>query len=154
MKFYVYNSKFELLRSSVAEFPALTVCPNYDSAYKKDFLNEYGITTKEIRALNFPSTINMTVAEFYEQATHSLQDIVSNVEIKTLRKLENKNGTTFYFFYGNDDSIDNSSQNIKMAEEYWKDRVNHTHFGQCFTFIPPKWLKDLQVCSTSEVFHK
>ena len=59
--------------SATAEFPALTICPDFDVAFKQDFLTLHKVMPNELRELNVPSSINMSFAEFYQLATHDLE---------------------------------------------------------------------------------
>ena len=70
MKFQKEDNYFS---SSVAEFPAITICPDYNIGFRTDFLSVYGTTANAVRKLNFPNIINMTFAEFYNLATLDLQ---------------------------------------------------------------------------------
>ena len=55
--------------------------------------------------------------------------------------------SSFEFIFGAEIDPDKSSYVISNAERFWK-IVNYTTMGQCFTFVPPHWIKLLQVfCS-------
>ena len=67
------SKKENYFSSSVAEFPAITICPDFNIGFRTDFLKAYGTTANEVRKLNVPDLINMTFAEFYNLATLDLQ---------------------------------------------------------------------------------
>ena len=50
------------------------------------------------------------------------------------------------FVFGNRSTkvTQNDSIVIYHSEQFWK-TVNYTTFGQCFTFVPPIWVKALLV---------
>ena len=138
-----------LFSSSIAEFPALSVCPAYHMAYKEDFLQKYNTTAKNMRKLDYPSSINMTAAEFHKQATHSLEEIVSKTQVKTSKKHPGTQFIKFNFVYGKvkDANEEKYSETMTLgeAEKYWKKGLNYTVLGQCYSFVPPDWIKVLKV---------
>ena len=52
--------------------------------------------------------------------------------------------SSFEFIFGAEIDPGKSSYVISNAERFWK-IVNYTTMGQCFTFVPPHWIKLLQV---------
>ena len=77
----------------MAIFPSLTICPDYDVAYKRDILAKYNTTVKKVRNLHFPNLTkhNITTREFFKIATFNLTEIVSKVDISTLHKFKDSN---------------------------------------------------------------
>lgn len=72
-RYLEFQKKDNYFSSSVAEFPAITICPDYNIGFRTDFLNAYGTTANEVRKLNVPDIINITFAEFYNLATLDLK---------------------------------------------------------------------------------
>ena len=131
----------------------MTICPDYESGFKEDFLEKYNLTADDIRELNFPILEKMSAAEFYDKVTFSLKDIVSKTKIRTIHprekmsyELDESKITSFDFVYGNEkmNSDDDVVQTIHNAENYWTS-VNYLKLGKCFTFSPPDWIKKLEV---------
>ena len=116
-------------------------------------MEKYDATANDIRNLNFPSSAKMTAAEFYDKVTFSIQEMVSKTKIRTIHprakmsyELDESKITSFDFIYGNEKmNSDEGSQSINNAEKYWT-AVNYMKLGRCFTFTPPKWIKELEVC--------
>ena len=128
-----------------AEFPAITICPNYEIAFKSDILKAYGSSAKDIRQLKFPKT-NLTSLEFYQKVSHSLTDIVTKVSIRFKQKINNK--YQLYTLY--DPNVYTGVQNgsnvmyVPILDVQWMVQ-NHLPFGRCFTFHVPFWLQLMQV---------
>ena len=43
----------DIVSANTAEFPAITICPEYDQAFKNVILKQYNMTIKDIRNLKF-----------------------------------------------------------------------------------------------------
>ena len=102
----------------------MTICPDYESGFKEDFLEKYNLTADDIRELNFPILEKMSAAEFYDKVTFSLKDIVSKTKIRTIHprekmsyELDESKITSFDFVYGNEkmNSDDDVVQTIHNA---------------------------------------
>ena len=132
-----------------AEFPAITICPNYEIAFKSDILKAYGSSAKDIRQLKFPKT-NLTSLEFYQKVSHSLTDIVTKVAIRFKQKINNK--YQLYTLY--DPNVYTGVQNgsnvmyVPILDVQWMVQ-NHLPFGRCFTFHVPLWLQLMQVSNAA-----
>jgi hypothetical protein len=128
-----------------AEFPAITICPNYEIAFKSDILKAYGSSAKDIRQMKFPKT-NLTSLEFYQKVSHNLTDIVTKVSIRFKQKINNK--YQLYSLY--DPNVYNEVQNgsnvmyVPIHNGQWIVQ-NWLHVGRCFTFHVPLWLQLMQV---------
>ena len=57
-----------------------------------------------------------------------------------------KGHSSFEFIFGTKPGVEKSASVISNADRFWK-IVNYTTMGQCFTFVPPHWIKLLQVFS-------
>ena len=115
-------------------------------------MKKHDVTADDIRSLNFPSSAKMSAEEFYDKATFSIKEMVSKTEIRTIHpkekisyELGGSKTTSFNFIYGNK-SLNSGEgvHTINNAEKYWT-AVNYMKLGKCFTFIPPKWIKELEV---------
>ena len=132
-----------------AEFPAITICPNYEIAYKSDILETYGISAYDIRQLNFPKTKdqNLTSLEFFQKVSHSLTDIISKVSIRFKKKINSK--YQLYSLYDPNAyiGVQNGSNvmHVPILEGQWMVQNHFTSFGRCFTYHVPLWLQILQV---------
>ena len=131
------------------EFPAITICPNFDIAYKSNILQVYNSSAMDIRNLKFPGTKheNMTSLDFFQKVTHSLTDILSKLSIRLKTKIDNKYNlfTLYDSSYHNYLKNDSNQMYIPISDGHWIIQ-NYLPFGRCFTFHVPRWLKLLQVC--------
>ena len=134
-----------------AEFPAITICPNYEIAFKSDILKAYGSSAKDIRQLKFPKT-NLTSLEFYQKVSHSLTDIISKVSIRVKKKINRE--YQLYSLY--DPNVYNEVQNgsnvmyVPIYNGQWIVQ-NWLHVGRCFTFHVPLWLQLMQVFTPTRI---
>jgi hypothetical protein len=73
--------------TGITEFPAFTVCPDFNAAYKGGLLDTCGLTVAQIRHMQFPSNLKMSSEDFFELVTYELEELVANVYVKTNSKL-------------------------------------------------------------------
>ena len=114
-------------------FIGLTVCPAYNSAYKEDVLEEYGLTKKEYRnsgdylpkdRKRYNDTWENPGTEIFNQVTHGISDILRELVIQT----RNVNTSRFILnFNGGDDS-----EYVDVVTKHWPS------FGRCYSIIPKK----------------
>ena len=134
------------------EFPSLTICPDYDVAYKEDILKEYKISIREIRKLRFPDTKsqNLTSLDFFKLSTHNLTEIVTSMTIKTLKNYPPSTNFTKVTMYDvnklgvQNDTI--TTMKIPLNERHWTSQT-YLLFGRCFSFAIPKNQKQHGVSS-------
>ena len=90
--FYCFSSTQEVT------FPGLTICPDYFNAYKREILSQNGLNVKDIwNSIEFPQNLNGSLADFFEEITYDLEEIVYSVEVGTGIKLYGTNETSFKF---------------------------------------------------------
>ena len=99
----------------------------------------------------------MTAAEFYDNASHSLKELLNYIEVRTYAKSEEDGQKLPWFIFvlsRNDTDIykhskvpldkNNTSKIYYDSEKYFV-LQNYSQFGQCFTFVVPKEVKNLTV---------
>ena len=131
-----------------AEFPALTICPDYYEAFKKEELLNLKISKKDIRKFNFtnfPSN-NLTTYEQYDKVTHNLQDIIEQFTIAVIEPFETGDRKLTRFTYSNDnDEVHDSRDRVeKINEKDWI-RQYYQVFGKCYTYEMPEMLRKSEV---------
>ena len=130
---YETSISLDVKSSAETEFPAFTICPQYEEAYKKDILSQYGSDSAAIRGLNFPKNVNMSANDFFDMVTYSISEIVKSGEIKVSNK--EKPGK----------KPGEGKIPIIVDDSTW---ISQTYilFGRCYTYaVPDKYVK-------SEVF--
>ena len=95
---YLFSNPFSSA-DETAEFPALTICPDYHVAYDRYFLNQFNTTVANMRKLDFPNNTNMTAAEFYDNASHSLKELLNYIEVRTYAKSEEDDQKLPWFIF-------------------------------------------------------
>ena len=149
---YVHTFIFFLYSIESVEFPTLTVCPDYFPAYKPGVLHKYGMTTKDIKNFNYPSNITKSISEIYHQSSHSIEELIEQIEISTMKKLNDSGTNRFYMNFsgklGNSYFEGSAYFLAQNNHEYFWSVKNNTIFGQCFSMKTPKWILDLKVSKT------
>ena len=134
------------------EFPTLTVCPDYTPAYKPEILHKYGMTTKDIKNFNYPSNITKSISEIYHQASHSIEELIEQIEISTIKKVNDSGANRFYLEFNSKVTksyLEGSAYFLAQNDhEYFWSVKNTTNFGQCYSMKTPKWILDLKVSKT------
>ena len=101
-----------------AEFPSMTICPHYNSAYRRELLRDHQLDVEDLRrGLKFPkfntsstSTTTMTsLSSAFHRVTFEWHELVDRIAIKSGAKLANTNYTIFVFARRNDTSVDRGS---------------------------------------------
>ena len=83
-------------RSSIADFPSMTICPDYTVAYKTDVLAKYNVTDSDIRKFRFPKLKNLTSLEFYRMVTFELNEVLKDMFIGCAYKIKGSEVNSFY----------------------------------------------------------
>jgi hypothetical protein len=86
--------------SSLVTFPEITICPHFLQAYKSSKLSQYEMKADDMRKrFIFPKGLpqNKSLANFFEEVTHDLDDIVDSLIVTTNFKWEGTNFTNFMF---------------------------------------------------------
>ena len=65
----------------MADFPSMTICPDYGVAYKTEILSKYNVTASDIRKFRFPKLKNMTSLEFFRMVTFELDEVLMDMFI-------------------------------------------------------------------------
>ena len=126
---YETSISLDVKSTAETEFPAFTICPQYEEAYKKDILSQYGSDPGKIRDLIFPKNANMSANDFFEMVTYSVNEIVKSVEIKVSNK--EKPGKN-----SGEDEVP-----IIIDDSTW---ISQTYilFGRCYTYaVPDEYVK-------------
>ena len=135
--------------SELAEFPAFTICPDYDVAYKVSVLEKYNTKPNDMREFNYPKSINKSFVHFFEEVTNSKSDLIKNIEIETKRKLSGTNYSEFIYMFGNQNHnnvvLPIYMKTIFQLENFLDTKNYSTIFGRCYTFKVPHEVSLLQV---------
>ena len=126
---YETSISLDVRSTAETEFPAFTICPQYEEAYKKDILSQYGSDPGKIRDLIFPKNVNMSANEFFEMVTYSVSEIVKSGKIKVSNK--EKPGEN-----PGEDTIP-----MIVDDSTW---ISQTYilFGRCYTYsVPDEYVK-------------
>lgn len=139
----------ENVRTSNAEFPSLTLCPDYGVAYKESILNQYGLSPSDMRNFRFPNVSNMTSFEFYMLVTYDLNEVLEDMFIDATNYVPGTNYTRMFFSDVENlghptESIDDHVMVLNFSYPQWKTQYYKT-FGRCFTLDIPQWIKDTRV---------
>ena len=79
-------------------FPALTVCPEYDAAFKGDVLSKYNVSKSNFRRrFTYPKNLTTTLTDFFYDATYSLEEMVEEFYINTNDKLPGTDKSVFWY---------------------------------------------------------
>ena len=87
----------DIINSEQAEFPVMTICPNYFDAYNGDVLQMYNTSASEIRQCIFPQTLDISSYEFYDLVTHELNETLISVLINVKHELK-QDGRKYHKF--------------------------------------------------------
>ena len=119
-------------------FIEFTVCPAYESAYKGNVLNQYGLTKSEYRnkGMFYPRANGTDVdpRSLFLNATHDVKDIFLKIIMKTL----SYDIPLFEVDFTNDEDY---SKNISISTKYYE------HFGRCYSMHPTGEVLKLGVTS-------
>ena len=83
-----------------ATFPSITICPDYENAYKRDILAKFRISVDDFRRkLKFPepSKESESLGSLFLNVTHDLDEIIAKIIFATGRKVPNTNFSFFFF---------------------------------------------------------
>ena len=107
-------------------FIDFTVCPAYESAYKENVLQYYGLTTDDYRknGIFYPTRNgnNIDPRLMFLNVTHDLHDIFFKIKMTTL--------SYDVPVYVIDFSEGNVSSNISITTKFYH------HFGRCYSIHP------------------
>ena len=127
-----------------AEIPTLTICPSFDSAFKRAVLNEtYGLLPDNVRNFSFPSQVQS--AQFYDEVTHNITDLVQQITIKTKDIYPEHDSLYIDLEFHNSGIVFPGP--LKMKPEKWFKKMAWHTFGYCISFEIPPEIKKLNVRS-------
>ena len=137
-----------IINSEQAEFPVMTICPNYFDAYNGDVLQMYNTSASEIRQCIFPQTLDISSYEFYDLVTHELNETLISVLIKVKHELKG-NGRKYHKVQYSFEVPDKPKNYILYLQLDWKNWTvqKYESFGKCFTFKVPEFLRQSQIRS-------
>ena len=118
----------DVLSTGESEFPAFTICPDYDVAYKSNILSQYDSNPDSMRKIQFPKSIDMSAKDFFELVTYSLEEILDSMTIRVTDKSENN---TNYI-------------SVSIESNEWKSRT-YLLFGRCYTYKMSTKIRELKV---------
>ena len=127
-----------------AEIPTLSICPSFDSAFKRTVLNEtFGLLPDNVRNFSFPPQVQSV--QFYEKVTHSITDLIQQITIKT--KEHYPGHDSLYIDLKFNDSGIVFPDTLEIKPERWFKKMAWHKFGYCFSFEMPPEIKKLNVRS-------
>ncbi len=167
---YFYNFLPEF-STGVTTFPAFTICPDFDHAYKKDVLARFGLTLNNVRKEGkFPPNLQRNGQNFVDLITHNLTELVAgkksqNIIFKKImfsligmlvfagRKEQGTNYTLFSFYNQNYEQqpMDQltpiyGKKVLPLTLDDWTTKY-YQLLGRCFTYTVPDWIRSLNVRS-------
>ena len=118
-------SSSRMYSTAFAEFPTLSICPDYFDSYNEDILKEYNVSTKDIREFKFPNT-TLNTLQFFQLATRDLTEILDELILKFYQEVDPETGQ---------DSMNFSNPDT----DYWIQH-NWNTLGRCYSFnLPEKY---------------
>ena len=127
-----------------AEIPTLSICPSFDSAFKKTVLNKtFGLLPDNVRNFSFPPQVQSV--QFYEKVTHNITDLIQQITIKT-KELYAGHDSLYIDLKFNDSGIV-FPNTLEIKPEKWFKKMACHKFGYCISFEMPPEIKKLNVRS-------
>jgi hypothetical protein len=118
---------------STTSFPVMSICPSYP--YKLDKLREHGLDVRsdiQWDAVWVSNRSQVSPREFYDDVTHSIEEILSRVEIYAAAEM---NGTNIFELRGN---YTLCGQDLYKTLPYY-------YNGDCFALVMPDCLLDIGI---------
>ena len=147
---------FNHCSTSTANFPHITLCPDYQYAYKEDILELYNSTPSQIRNSLYPKVQNMTSYEFHDFVTYELEEVLDSMEISVSNPLVKKNGSSYKVQYLPDPDtsrIWESKFTLGFDPQDWTTQRYKT-FGRCYSFKVPKFIQRAKIEDIAMVFKR
>ena len=109
-----------------AEFPALSICPDYDQAYKSEALKQFGIIANDVRNFRF-SKFNGSESTFnqYEKVTFDIDEVIEDFTI-TMRQPITDTTHVIVFFVN-----DTEKWRAKVSNRVKVMKLNGRHTEEC-----------------------
>ena len=125
-------------------FLELTICPEYEYAYKEDLLNSYGMNKRKYRSGTFFSLRNQATGQdlraIFNSITYDVDEILHKIKFYTKKRLNPSNSKTFAtinFEYSN------FTKHIDVTTKYSRT------LGRCFGIRPKEHILKLGVTKIS-----
>ena len=112
-----------------AEFPSITICPDYFEAYNETIIDEYNRTADDIRHFRYPDS-RINSLEFFELITHDLQHVLEDLVL--------------YFDEIDPDTGEDRREISNLDEVSWSQK-NWITLGRCYSFNLPLDFRKLKV---------
>ena len=108
----------------------MTICPDYQTAYKTDVLARYNVTASDIRKFRFQRLKNLTSSEFFRMVTFDLNEVLKDMHIEGAYRIKGSRVTSFY--------LAEKWQNGDHPTEFFDDDIMHLNYRYQMpkTFIP------------------
>ena len=113
----------------MAEFPTFTICPSFHKTYKRELLNQDGLSVKDMYIRNFPKDKDSLA--YLKRVTHNVSELIKSI---TFRLADYKDGGLGITYDSDTDLLQNTVESN-----------DHSLFGRCFSLIVPQEIKDLKV---------
>ena len=139
--------------TSTANFPHITLCPDYQYAYKEDILKLYDSSPSKIRDSLYPKVQNMTSYEFHDFVTFDLEEVLDFMEISVTNPLSMKNGSFYKVQYLPDPDTSDSKFSLGFDHKDWTTQRYKT-FGRCYSFKAPKFIQRAKIEDIAMVFKR
>ena len=164
-KFLYAFSNFDF-SSGYHDFPVLTICRDFDFAYKQDVVTkafekvknpnkerdpkpekeELDTFLEDVRNYNFPQSEKGNEYDFFEKSTYDLEEILKNIKFETMKLSSTINEFVCDpedCFYGKEIGEKNRIR-LEKNHKLWN-QVNNKNFGRCYSFQVPKDVSRLEV---------
>lgn len=116
-------------------FIELTICPSYESAYREEVLNAYGMDKEKYRGKGVYSPSNnskgMELRSIFNNVTYDIDELLFRISIRT----NSQQNRSFDFEFDGKDFM----EHIDVITKYYH------HFGRCFSLHPKKHILSLGV---------
>ena len=139
--------------TSTANFPHITLCPDYQYAYKEDILELYNSSPSQIRNSLYPKVQNLTSYEFHDFVTYELEEVLDSMEISVTNPLAMKNGSFYKVQYLPDPDTSESKFALGFDHQDWTTQRYKT-FGRCYSFKAPKFIQRAKIEDIAMVFKR
>ena len=116
----------------MAEFPVFKICPSFDKSYKREILQQDGLSVKDMYSRNFPK--DKASLAYLKRVTHNVSELIKSISFKLA---DNKDGGLVITY----DSESDLDHNTKEEND-----GHGGYFGHCFSLKVPQEIQNLKVC--------
>ena len=140
-------SSSKIVSTGMAEFPSLSICADFFDAYKKDMLEKFNSSAKNIRNLRFPNTPDYESLPFFKLITLNLTELIQSIDFNFHDSFPGtKISHLLLVAQVNEGLMDDTHIVQKLDEDHWVQH-NWLTLGRCYTYTLPKKLRKLNVRS-------